>query len=806
MLWELTQLARDFRPGIALVISYSRHHDLPKEKDKDAPQSQMVISMTLAYVPEHWPLASFNESSHVINAVRAKGDLVGMISLTRLHKKAPYLLDVSYWEYSQHMTIAPLTLLDPSAPPDNAGLLMCGPPHGFTVGALHCKHSSSGKTGKMTFYAPPAFHKALKGELLVSSGCNGKTWGGTSSGVDHHKVQMAPLHIFMKLNTSNRIPVLPEYAFVLCEPGSWPFQSTMDINILPEACLAYDTPAESENQLEGPASAISETNSRTSKKYKCKGKVKGRSKSMGTTSSPSEVSPGRKNQTSHSDATLASQVAQDLQLLSEGSDSNDPTEIQQGTLAITDSQPLVGSTRSESGTNPPGTSVPELDMLIGPHQDERTEQAAQLPEASTPVPKLVVPDSTKGIEAQPAATPTPPVVNPTSIPVSTRTTAPPGFLQQPVTASTSQVPLVPPYAALGQEAGLPAQIANRSMTYLAQSLAVSSTGCNPDIGAFSSVMTTLRKACGLMSEGFQEACLDVEVVVQTTLAEATSHDWAFATKAAKDLDLWTSALQPLFDTDAVPEAEMETQRTHARSTRQVVSDRILVRTRKVAKDKFPDRGPIQMALLQSFAKVEEWCMLTLKKVADQVPEIMAQHIPEGQVGVFLAALYQLICTQQQGITSMVVAQAGVPIHLGVNNWATTTSMTRLFAQVIPGLGSLYGCTVVPEQIEYMPIAPKGCMMVLTSSFPGEQVWDEGTATHPIYLGNKTDSGISSMGQSTPVKTPVKGSGGHRQPLTSTPKPKPKLLVVAQQHWDELAAKQRGAPNGAHIQPTVQQAA
>ena len=199
-------------------------------------------------------------------------------------------------------------------------------------------------------------------------------------------------------------------------------------------------------------------------------------------------------------------------------------------------------------------------------------------------------------------------------------------------------------------------------------------------------------------------------------------------------------------------------------------------------------------------------MQTLEIVADQVPEIMAQHVPEGQVGVFLAALYQLICTQQQGITSMVVAQARVPVHLGVNNWATTASMTRLFAQVIPGLGSLHGCTAVPKQIEYTPIPLKGCTMVPTSSFPGEQVWEEGTATHPIYLGNETDSGISSMGRSTPVKTPVKGSGSHCQPLTSTPKPKPKLLVVAQQHRDELAAKQQGAPHGAHVQPMVQQAA
>ena len=93
--------------------------------------------------------------------------------------------------------------------------------------------------------------------------------------MDHHKVPMAPLHVFMKLNASNGILVQLEYAFALCEPGSWPFSSTMDINILPEACLAYDTLAESENQLEEPASAVLETNSGTSKKCKHKGKGKG---------------------------------------------------------------------------------------------------------------------------------------------------------------------------------------------------------------------------------------------------------------------------------------------------------------------------------------------------------------------------------------------------------------------------------------------------------------------------------------------------------------------------------------------------
>ena len=95
------------------------------------------------------------------------------------------------------------------------------------------------------------------------------------------------------------------------------------------------------------------------------------------------------------------------------------------------------------------------------------------------------------------------------------------------------------------------------MTELAQSLAVTQAGANPNAGAFSGVMTGLRQACGIMMEDFREACLGVEVVVQKALLEVTAHDWAFTAKAAQDLDLWTSAFQPIFDNDDVSEADME---------------------------------------------------------------------------------------------------------------------------------------------------------------------------------------------------------------------------------------------------------
>ena len=99
--WKLNQLAGNFSLGMALVICRTPYHDHPNKKLRE----QMVISMAVVYVPEHWHLASFTETSFVINPAREKEDTQGMISMTRLHKKAQFYPDVSYGEYKQHMTL-----------------------------------------------------------------------------------------------------------------------------------------------------------------------------------------------------------------------------------------------------------------------------------------------------------------------------------------------------------------------------------------------------------------------------------------------------------------------------------------------------------------------------------------------------------------------------------------------------------------------------------------------------------------------------------------------------------------------------
>ena len=189
--------------------------------------------MSLVYVPEHWILPSFMEAAYVVNRARATKDPHGMMSLARIHKRSPFYLDISFREYKQHLTIMPLT------PPTEDSLGLCGYTENFAVGALHRRPDCFCKGGEITSWAPLAFQKALLRELVLITRNGSKTWGYTGGAPEHHNVPMAPLDSFVRLNTTEaRELILPEYAFALCIPSSWPFPSLMDKTILPEAYLS----------------------------------------------------------------------------------------------------------------------------------------------------------------------------------------------------------------------------------------------------------------------------------------------------------------------------------------------------------------------------------------------------------------------------------------------------------------------------------------------------------------------------------------------------------------------------------------
>ena len=127
---------------------------------------------------------------------------------------------------------------------------------------------------------------------------------------------------------------------------------------------------------------------------------------------------------------------------------------------------------------------------------------------------------------------------------------------------------------------------------------------------------------------------------------------------------------------------------HARETGWEVSNQILSLPNLMVAGPLTQGELVRTALLESFAIVNTWCSSSWKEVADRILDIMARHIPAGQAQVFLNVVYQLLCTQYQAITTVVVTQTSPLVRSGMHNWATQASLTWLLTQMIPALGSL----------------------------------------------------------------------------------------------------------------------
>ena len=257
-----------------------------------------------------------------------------------------------------------------------------------------------------------------------------------------------------------------------------------------------------------------------------------------------------------------------------------------------------------------------------------------------------------------------------------------------------------------------------------------------------------------------------------------------AETASQYLNTWASALQPVLDSAGVSDADMEARWGLTRKTGREVSNRILSLPHPVTGNPHILGELVKSALLESFAVANAQCSHFWEEVANRVPDIMTRHVPVDQTQTFLMAVHQLLCSQYQALMTMVAAQTGPPVHLGMYSWGAQASLTQSFTQVIPALGFLEHTMLanlsssarpmpLPQEEQsaqavsadmtvYTPIPPPGSINVPMSEFPSGIT--RGSANLTICIGgNEADSGISSVSHSTLVKP-----RGLYQHLTSTP--------------------------------------
>ena len=495
------------------------------------------------------------------------------------------------------------------------------------MGTLHQRPDCFCKVREMTSWAPPALWKAPPRELVLITGSGSKTWGYTGGTPKRHDIPMAPLDSFVQLNTTeDGEPILPEYAFALCLPRSWPFPSLMDKTILLETYLSEGNPGGEETN----------TNNSTKKTRKRKGKkTQRRSKSAGAASSASKISLARVKTNTQASQDGTQQVLQELHVSSEGSDSEGAGETSKG--ADLDNSRMGPPIPPKEPRVLPRTL--SLDQVLGEGQD-------------TPIPIWQE-------------------VNPADPNTSAQDPLP-----MPVEQTQSPGPSVPDTSATAAS-GL-GQAPLRDVSMIPTTSSATQTSNRPDAHSIAGVMARLKEVCNIMTTRFQRACLDVETIVHRSLEGATQLNRRLAEAASQDLNTWASALQPVLDSAGVSDANMEARKLLTRKTGREVSNQILSLPHPVTGNPHIFGELVKSALLESFAVANAQCSHSWEEVANWVPDIMTRHIPVDQTQTFLSAIHQLLCSQYQVFMTMVATQTSPPVHLGMYSWGAQASLTRSF--------------------------------------------------------------------------------------------------------------------------------
>ena len=85
---------------------------------------------------------------------------------------------------------------------------------------------------------------------------------------------------------------------------------------------------------------------------------------------------------------------------------------------------------------------------------------------------------------------------------------------------------------------------------------------------------------------------------------------------------------------------------HTQATGLEITKHILEHSKNIAEAEEASSGTVQSALEKSLEKAQEQCSATRAQVATLVLDIMECHVLVDQVGMFLGAIYQALCSQQ----------------------------------------------------------------------------------------------------------------------------------------------------------------
>ena len=208
------------------------------------------------------------------------------------------------------------------------------------------------------------------------------------------------------------------------------------------------------------------------------------------------------------------------------------------------------------------------------------------------------------------------------------------------------------------------------------------------LDAYQGVMQGLHMASRTLSDGYQLACLEVQGFIRQSLDRSTHKDHKFIAEVSTALCQWVEAIQPAIDCLDKSVAKQSRLLEDAWRAGMQITEDILGLYSPEDKKKKEATNPLHNLTAQAFdvaqKHVEDACM-TLHL---ELPALVHQHVPLAQAGVFLAAIFQIMCTYWQETDNMVLDQTVMLAQVVPNMWG-------VWQGVIEGL-SLLGPPTCPD--------------------------------------------------------------------------------------------------------------
>ena len=198
-------------------------------------------------------------------------------------------------------------------------------------------------------------------------------------------------------------------------------------------------------------------------------------------------------------------------------------------------------------------------------------------------------------------------------------------------------------------------------------------------------MQGLHEASHTLSEGYQWACLEVQGLVNQSLSLSTEKDRRFMAEASTALRWWVKAVQPAIDCLGKSVAEQSHLLEDARKAGMEITKEILALYPPEGKKEPAD--PLHDLTIRAFNTAQKHIEEDFLCLHHKLPALVHQHIPPVQAGVFLAAIFQIMCMYWQEMDNMVLSQTVMPAQVIPNMWG-------VWQGVIEGL-SLLGPPTCP---------------------------------------------------------------------------------------------------------------